>query len=197
MDKRSCIVKLASLYMEKEAQQEPFVSPGFAGANQVMPTTGGNSMGVQGDVGAMGAGIPGAGEAAEMPDTSKQDPSVDFTDAEPKEETEEKSALEKPTSWIVKFSDGNFWIGRVFPEKYMSEAITFLSERKSIPKEHVREYFEKLKEGKKETPEEISEAQDIDVPAEGAEGAAGAEMGMPEQAAPQGPSQSEQDFFSK
>ena len=126
---------------------------------------------------AVGAGTDNAPDAP-MDEMASEDEGLEAPE-------KKDSNLDNPTPWIVKFHEGNFWVGRVFPEEYIDQAVRFFSERKSIPKEQVREYFEKLKEGKKEEmPEEMQNAPDIDegavAPAEGGAPTppAGGEMAM-------------------
>jgi len=158
------LVRLASTI--KEAQVPDIVQPTAAGGGgPMMPSSEG---GAGSPDGAMGATLPDAGADTPIPDMSVEPP------ADEEKPEEKKSEIEKPTSWIVKFHEGNFWIGRVFPEDYIDQAVSFFSQRKSVPKEQVRDYFEKMREGKKETPKEISEAPETEldaaVPPAGAEG---------------------------
>ena len=143
----------------KVAQESNIVNPAAAGGEAVMPTMpmGEAAPAGEGDI----AGAPGdmgMGEATPL-------------DAPAEEEGGKE--IDKPTSWIVKFHKDNFWIGKVFPGSYMEEAVSFFSQRKSVPKEQVREYFEELKSGDiEEMPQELADAPETEL-----EG--GGEMGGP------------------
>lgn len=172
-DMESRLKKLATTIYVK-AQQKGLTSPMAAGGGDMggMPTS---AAGEGGPVeGAMGATIPGA-EGADMA------PMEAPPEEAPADEEGKKEELDSPTPWIVKFHNDNFWIGKVFPAEYIEEAVKFFSQRKSVPKEQVREYLEKLKEGKKEEmPPEFQQALEVDEMA-----AAGGAPAAP--AAPGGP----------
>lgn len=123
---------------------------------------------------------------ASMVDPASEPP-IDETMGEdvPEEGMDEEGKLEKATKWIVKYHNGNYWIGRVFPEKFIEDASKFMSQRTGVPKEQVREYLEKLKdEGETQTGEEMPEPEADAMPegeaVPGAE-AAGAGAGTPPQ----------------
>jgi len=163
---RSRIKNLATLI--KVAQMAlPGAQQGMGG--NVDPNAGGG-------VAAMGAATP---EMPEQQDAQEEmgieDPSQDQN-----EEEETNSSLDKPTSWLVKYDKekGIFWLGKAFPKKNIDQVVSEFSQRKSVPKAQVREFLEKLMEGKDEKmPAEMAQAPEIseggeELPAEGMPGGA-------------------------
>ena len=158
------IMKLAYNVRLAQMEQQP------AGAGAAM---GGAAM-------AGGPTMPPAGAMEEAPDAGMEEGAPE---EEPMEEGGEDEELGKPTPWIVKYDEKNknFWIGKVFPDEYIDQAVKFFAQYKSVPKEHVREYFEKLMEGKQEkmppemeqAPETTGEEAPPPAPLEGGAEAAG------------------------
>ena len=150
---RDRIQKLATLV--KLAQMAAMMQPGagvaaMPGGAMTAPTAAPGEM----------MAAPGAAGMEEMPPEEMVEDA-----AEPTEEEEPKGSLDKPTSWIVKYDKDKeiFWVGKAFPKKNLDQVISFFSQRKSVPKAQVREYLEKLMEGKDEKmPEELSQAPEIE-----------------------------------
>ena len=148
MDMVDRIKKLA--YTVKMAQE--MTGAGTAPGAAVSPS--GSGMPPSSALGMPPSGVE-AGEPADMPEEDLNK----LPDAE--EGEGDKKELDKPTPWIVKYDqkNKNFWIGKVFPDEYIDQAIQFFAQRKSVPKEQVREYLEKLMEGGDAAmPKEMAEA---------------------------------------
>jgi len=180
-DMYSRLRKLATTIKTAQGAPQNLTAPMAAGdLGGGMPNTGAGPV-----EGAMGTTMPG-GEGGAMPEEAI----APLEEEAPAEEGGKE--LDSPTPWIVKFHNDNFWIGKVFPSEYIEEAVKFFSQRKSVPKEQVREYLEKLKEGKKEEmPQEMQQAPELE---EGA--AAGAAPAPAPEAGAAAPAP-EQDLMSQ